>query len=150
MCWSPCSLPGSFTLQDIDGKDTPLSKFQGKVALVVNLASACGFTPQYAELQGLYNKYSSKGLVVLGFPCNQVRLLAVSGRRSDLSTATNACANPALAGLFELTRLCPAYCCCRAACLLASQFGAQEVGVLITGGHSWHQWHFNTRDFTAN
>ena len=69
---------GHSNTQDIDGKDTPLSKFQGKVALVVNLASACGFTPQYAELQGLYNKYNSKGLVVLGFPCNQVGLLAAA------------------------------------------------------------------------
>jgi len=61
----------SFKVKDIDGKDTQLNKYQGKVVLVVNLASACGFTPQYAELQGLYSKYSSKGLVVLGFPCNQ-------------------------------------------------------------------------------
>eukprot|EP00877_Chromochloris_zofingiensis_P000005 jgi/Chrzof1/10004/Cz04g23200.t1 len=45
-----------------------LSKYKGKVVLVVNLASACGFTPQYAELQALYDKYSSKGLVILGFP----------------------------------------------------------------------------------
>jgi glutathione peroxidase len=55
-------------LQDIDGKDVSLNKYKGKVILVVNLASACGFTPQYAELQDLYSKYSSKGLVVLGFP----------------------------------------------------------------------------------
>jgi glutathione peroxidase len=55
-------------LQDIDGRPTKLDKYKGKVVLVVNLASACGFTPQYAELQELYQKYSSKGLVVLGFP----------------------------------------------------------------------------------
>lgn len=54
--------------QDIDGKPTRLDKFKGKVVLVVNLASACGFTPQYTELQELYAKYSSKGLVVVGFP----------------------------------------------------------------------------------
>jgi glutathione peroxidase len=47
---------------------TKLDKYKGKVVLVVNLASACGFTPQYSELQELYNKYQSKGLVVLGFP----------------------------------------------------------------------------------
>jgi glutathione peroxidase-family protein len=45
------------------------------VVLVVNLASACGFTPQYTELQALHSKYSSKGLAVIGFPCNQVRRL---------------------------------------------------------------------------
>jgi glutathione peroxidase len=45
-----------------------MDKYKGKVVLVVNLASACGFTPQYAELQELYQRYSSKGLVVLGFP----------------------------------------------------------------------------------
>lgn len=61
----------SFNVQDIDGRATKMDKYKGKVVLVVNLASACGFTPQYAELQDLYQKYSSKGLVVLGFPCNQ-------------------------------------------------------------------------------
>eukprot|EP00882_Tetradesmus_deserticola_P007607 GHRQ01008012.1.p1 GENE.GHRQ01008012.1~~GHRQ01008012.1.p1 ORF type:complete len:200 (+),score=66.62 GHRQ01008012.1:509-1108(+) len=61
----------SFKVQDIDGRTTKLDKYKGKVVLVVNLASACGFTPQYAELQELYQRYSSKGLVVLGFPCNQ-------------------------------------------------------------------------------
>lgn len=57
-----------------------LSKYKGKVVLVVNLASACGFTPQYAELQALYDKYSSKGLVILGFP--------VSCTKSNPSTHT--------------------------------------------------------------
>jgi glutathione peroxidase len=56
------------SLQDIDGRPTKLDKYKGKVVLVVNLASACGFTPQYAELQELFQRYSSKGLVVLGFP----------------------------------------------------------------------------------
>lgn len=60
-----------FRLQDIDGRDLQLSKYKGKVVLVVNVASACGFTPQYTELAELYNKYKSKGLVVLGAPCNQ-------------------------------------------------------------------------------
>jgi glutathione peroxidase len=49
-----------------------LSKFKGRVVLVVNTASACGFTPQYAELQGLYEKYAKQGFTVLGFPCNQL------------------------------------------------------------------------------
>lgn len=60
----------SFTVKDIDGKDVKLSTFKGKVALVVNTASQCGYTPQYGGLQKLYTKYKDKGLVVLGFPAN--------------------------------------------------------------------------------
>ena len=58
-------------VQDIDNKDVKLSKFAGKVVLVCNVASQCGFTPQYNDLSGLYNKYKDKGLIVLGAPCNQ-------------------------------------------------------------------------------
>lgn len=57
----------------LDGRETPLSQFEGKVALVVNTASKCGFTPQYAGLQTLYEMYRDRGFVVLGFPCNQFR-----------------------------------------------------------------------------
>jgi glutathione peroxidase len=57
-------------LNSIDGQPVPLAQFKGKVALIVNVASRCGFTPQYAGLEALYNKYKDKGLVVLGFPAN--------------------------------------------------------------------------------
>lgn len=59
-----------FTMNSIDGKAVPLAQFKGKVALVVNVASRCGFTPQYAELEAMYRKYKDRGLVVLGFPAN--------------------------------------------------------------------------------
>ncbi len=60
-----------FEALQINGKSVPLSKFKGKVMLIVNTASACGFTPQFAGLEALHKKYGKKGLVVLGFPCNQ-------------------------------------------------------------------------------
>ena len=58
------------TLKDIDGKDLALKTYAGKAVLVVNVASQCGYTPQYAGLQELHEKMSAKGLVVLGVPCN--------------------------------------------------------------------------------
>ncbi|HEU4391181.1 MAG TPA: glutathione peroxidase [Blastocatellia bacterium] len=60
----------SFSLKDIDGHDVTLSKYKGQVLLLVNVASKCGFTPQYEGLQKLYLKYKDQGLVVLGFPAN--------------------------------------------------------------------------------
>ncbi len=58
-------------LENIQGQQTDLSEFQGRVMLLVNTASACGFTPQYAGLESLYQEFKDQGLVVLGFPCNQ-------------------------------------------------------------------------------
>jgi glutathione peroxidase len=59
-----------FTLNSIDGQPAPLAQFKGSVVLIVNVASRCGFTPQYAGLEALYNKYKDRGFVVLGFPAN--------------------------------------------------------------------------------
>lgn len=58
-------------VKDIQGRELRLEEYQGKVLLIVNVASRCGFTPQYEELERLYRKHQEKGLVVLGFPCNQ-------------------------------------------------------------------------------
>lgn len=68
-------LPGLYDipLTTIDGKTTSLKPYHGKVILIVNVASRCGFTPQYAELEALYRDFQHRGLVVLGFPCDQFR-----------------------------------------------------------------------------
>ena len=58
-------------LKDIDGKSTSLKPYKGKVMLIVNVASKCGYTPQYAALESTYEKYKAQGLVIAGFPCNQ-------------------------------------------------------------------------------
>jgi glutathione peroxidase len=59
------------TMKDIDGKDTSLGAFKGKVFLVVNVASQCGFTPQYKSLETVYEKYKDRDFTILAFPCNQ-------------------------------------------------------------------------------
>ena len=60
-----------FQMKSIDGKDVKLADYKGKVILFVNVASQCGLTPQYTQLQTLHEKYADKGLVVIGVPCNQ-------------------------------------------------------------------------------
>jgi glutathione peroxidase len=60
----------SFTMNSIDGRPIDLSKYQGRVVLMVNVASQCGFTPQYEGLEDLHKKYAAKGLSILGFPAN--------------------------------------------------------------------------------
>ncbi|PZX16696.1 glutathione peroxidase [Breznakibacter xylanolyticus] len=60
-----------FSAKTLQGKEISMDNYKGKVVIVVNTASKCGFTPQYADLNTLYNKYKEYGLVILGFPCNQ-------------------------------------------------------------------------------
>jgi len=67
----PVCKPLSFTMKSLSGKDVDLGKYQGKVVMIVNVASKCGLTPQYKQLQALHEKYSKDGLAILGFPCNQ-------------------------------------------------------------------------------
>jgi glutathione peroxidase len=61
----------NFKMKSLDGKEADLAAYHGKVLLIVNVASKCGLTPQYKQLQALHDKYSPDGLVILGFPCNQ-------------------------------------------------------------------------------
>jgi glutathione peroxidase len=62
-----------FTLNSIDGQPAPLSQYRGKVLLIVNVASQCGYTPQYAGLEAIYEKYKDKGFAILGFPANNFK-----------------------------------------------------------------------------
>ncbi len=60
----------SFSMKTIDGKDKPLSEYKGKVLMIVNVASKCGYTPQYKGLESIYEKYKDRGFMILGFPAN--------------------------------------------------------------------------------
>ena len=75
ICLMSASLFGAsnvyeFTMNNIDGQPLPMASFKGKVVLIVNVASKCGFTPQYEGLEAVYEKYKDKGLVIVGFPAN--------------------------------------------------------------------------------
>jgi len=70
MCLLAASSVYDFTLNSIDGQAAPLAAYKGKVLLLVNVASKCGFTPQYKGLEAVYEKYKDQGLVVIGFPAN--------------------------------------------------------------------------------
>jgi glutathione peroxidase len=65
--------PLEFKMESLTGDEIDLAKYQGKVLLIVNVASKCGLTPQYEQLQALHDKYADQGLAILGFPCNQFR-----------------------------------------------------------------------------
>ena len=66
----PAASPLGFTVKDIDGKDYDLAQLKGKVVMIINVASKCGYTKQYAGLETLYEKYKDRGLVIVGFPAN--------------------------------------------------------------------------------
>ncbi len=63
----------SYTVKDINGKDFPMSKLKGKKIMIVNVASKCGFTPQYKELERIYKKYKKDNFIIIGFPANNFK-----------------------------------------------------------------------------
>lgn len=79
-------------VETIKGEKKTLAEYQDKVLLIVNLASKCGFTPQYKDLETLYRQYKDKGLVVLGFPCNQF-LKQEPGSNAEIEQFAKSCFN---------------------------------------------------------
>jgi glutathione peroxidase len=77
-----------FVVKDIRDKEVSLSQYKGKVLLVVNTASKCGFTPQFAGLEKLYSTYKDRGLEVIGFPCNQFGKQELDGQEEIYSFCT--------------------------------------------------------------
>lgn len=77
--------PLDFQMKSLDGKPVDLSKYKGEVVLIVNVASKCGLTPQYTQLESVYTKYKDKGFEVLGFPANEF-LSQEPGSDADIST----------------------------------------------------------------
>lgn len=77
-------------VETMDGHQTDLGKYKGQTLLIVNVASRCGFTPQYAELEALQQEYQAKGLHVLGFPCNQF-LHQEPGSNDEIKTFAESC-----------------------------------------------------------
>ena len=73
----------SFTLNSIDGKPAPLADYKGKVVLLVNVASQCGYTPQYSALEAIYEKYKDQGFVISGLPGQQFRRAGTRDKRRD-------------------------------------------------------------------
>ena len=78
-------MPGvyDFTASSLAGEEVPLKRFEGQVLLIVNTASACGFTPQYKGLEQLQRELSPRGFAVLGFPCNQFGATGAGRRQTD-------------------------------------------------------------------
>ncbi len=81
-------------LVTIDGKPQKMDVYRSKTLLIVNVASECGFTPQYVGLQALYDKFKDRGLVVLGFPCNQFGKRSRAARQRSSSSAPGTTVSP--------------------------------------------------------
>ncbi|QHN03507.1 glutathione peroxidase [Granulicella sp. WH15] len=94
LCLSTAAIAGSakqiyaYKLKTIDGEPTTLAPYKGKVLLLVNVASACGYTPQYAALESVYEKYKDRGLVIVGIPANNFANQE-SGTEAEIKTFCN-------------------------------------------------------------